>query len=185
VLQRKRGATFERGETCERLAALTADVRAKKQLSEEAAEAFAAAGDLVRAREIAEQLIASHALDIDVVACATQIVMSLGDSTRAASWLRRALGAWDAAGRGTRIRGARSAGAARRCRARVGKEDAARRGVSARCSRPDSEVHSRHAAASSARASRDRHVAARAPVSLFALVEVEADQPTRSRWPAS
>jgi tetratricopeptide (TPR) repeat protein len=98
VLQRKRGATFERGETCARLAVLTADVRAKKQLSEEAAEAFAAAGDLARARELAEQLIGSHPLDVDAVACASQIVISLGDSKRAAMWLRRALGAWDAGG---------------------------------------------------------------------------------------
>jgi tetratricopeptide (TPR) repeat protein len=98
AIQRKRGATFERGETCERLAELAEDPYIKKQLLEEAAESFAAGGDLVGAREIAERLIASHPLDVDAIACATAIVISLGDSKRAAAWLRRALGAWDAAG---------------------------------------------------------------------------------------
>ena len=97
ALQRRRGATFERGETCERLAEL-ADSRAKKQLYEEAAEAYASGGDLAQAHELAERLIASHPLDVDAVACATTIAIALGDSKRAAAWLRRALGAWDAAG---------------------------------------------------------------------------------------
>ncbi|MEO8702388.1 MAG: tetratricopeptide repeat protein [Kofleriaceae bacterium] len=98
ALQRKRGATFERGETCERLGEVVTDERRKKMLFEEAADAYAAGGDLVRARELAERLIASHPLDVDVVACASGIAGALGDSRRAAQWLRRALGAWDAAG---------------------------------------------------------------------------------------
>ncbi|HSD90138.1 MAG TPA: tetratricopeptide repeat protein, partial [Kofleriaceae bacterium] len=45
ALQRKRGATIERGETCERLAAVASDKHEAKELTEEAAEAFAAGGD--------------------------------------------------------------------------------------------------------------------------------------------
>ncbi len=95
-LQRKRGATLERGETCERLAALS-DSRRAKELTEEAAEAFAAAGDLSRARAVADYLVSKHPLDIDTVRCAAQIALATHDHDSIATWLRRALGAWDAA----------------------------------------------------------------------------------------
>ncbi|HUS33709.1 MAG TPA: hypothetical protein VMZ53_34650, partial [Kofleriaceae bacterium] len=95
ALQRKRGATIERGETCERLALLTADKRAAKELTEEAAQAFAAGGDRDRARAVAEFLVAQHSLDADTIFAATSI--AAGEHEIVATWLRRALGAWDAA----------------------------------------------------------------------------------------
>jgi len=57
VLQRKRGAVRERGETCERLSAMHADPKMAKDLTEEAVEAFAAAGDTMRARALADVLV--------------------------------------------------------------------------------------------------------------------------------
>ena len=93
AVQRKRGATRARGEACVRLAALTTDPRAQKELAEEAAEAFASGGDPARARVIADQLIARHPLDLDTVACATAIAAATGDAARVAQWLRRALAA--------------------------------------------------------------------------------------------
>jgi tetratricopeptide (TPR) repeat protein len=98
ALQRKRGSNIERGETCERLAAVTDDERAKKDLTEEAAEAFAAGNDLGRALAVAEYLIASHPHDVDSVGCAGRIALAAGAHDKAAGWLRRALNAWDAAG---------------------------------------------------------------------------------------
>jgi tetratricopeptide (TPR) repeat protein len=98
VLQRKRGSKIERGETCERLAAVTVDERAKRELTEEAAEAFAAGGDLARAFAVAEWLVASHPHDISTVACASKIAIAAARHEKAAGWLRRALNAWDAAG---------------------------------------------------------------------------------------
>ncbi len=98
ALQRKRGATRERGETCERLAKLAASERAKKELAEEAADAFAAGGDLSRAQSISEALIAAHPRDVDAVGCAARIALAAGAYEKAAGWLRRALNAWDAAG---------------------------------------------------------------------------------------
>jgi len=94
ALQRKRGATRERGETCERLAALS-DAKRAKELTEEAADAFAAAGDTARARSVADYLISKHPLDADTVFCASTIARD--DAEAVATWLRRALGAWDAA----------------------------------------------------------------------------------------
>ena len=96
AVQRRRGAGVERGETCERLAALAADDAARKALVEEAAEAFATGGDLVRARDTASQLVARHSLDVDAVSCASRIAFAAGDLDNAARWLRRALTAWDA-----------------------------------------------------------------------------------------
>ena len=102
ALQRKRGAGTERGETCERLAELTTEPRVIKELTEEAAQAFASGGDLARARAAADRLLASSANDLDAVACATAIYRSTGDAARVANVLRRALAAWEAAGdRGT------------------------------------------------------------------------------------
>lgn len=98
ALQRKRGATKERGETCERLASITANERAKKELTEEAADAFAAGGELERAQAIAEALVAAHPRDVDSVGCAARIALAAGAYEKAAGWLRRALNAWEAAG---------------------------------------------------------------------------------------
>jgi tetratricopeptide (TPR) repeat protein len=98
VLQRRRGAGLERGETAVLLAELQTEPRAKKDLFEEAAQAFLAGGNLARAREVAERLIAKHPRDVDAVSCASTIMLAAGDSQRAKELLRRALGAWDSAG---------------------------------------------------------------------------------------
>ncbi|HTL31552.1 MAG TPA: tetratricopeptide repeat protein [Kofleriaceae bacterium] len=99
ALQRKRGATAQamiaRGETAERLAAVTDDRRAAKELTEEAAQAFAAGGDRARARAVADYLVSQHSLDADTIFVATSI--AAGDHETSAAWLRRALGAWEAA----------------------------------------------------------------------------------------
>ncbi|MBA3396797.1 MAG: hypothetical protein H0T89_29470, partial [Deltaproteobacteria bacterium] len=98
AIQRKRGASGERGVTCEALAELVTDERRRKDLLEEAAQAHASSGDLVRARAVVERLIARHARDVDAVACASAIAIAAGDHRRAAGWLRPALAAWDKAG---------------------------------------------------------------------------------------
>ncbi|HEU0033835.1 MAG TPA: tetratricopeptide repeat protein [Kofleriaceae bacterium] len=95
VVQRKRGATVERAETCEWLAELREDPRAKQELAIEAAQAFAEAGELGRAREHADRMMAKHAPDIEAVVCATAISALLGDAMRTATWLRRVLAVWD------------------------------------------------------------------------------------------
>ena len=95
ALQRKRGATIERAETCERLAEL--DKARRKELGEEAAQAYAAGGDHVRARALAAKLVAANPQDVDTIACATAIWAESGDPARLATWLSRALAAWDAA----------------------------------------------------------------------------------------
>lgn len=97
ALQRKRGSNIERGETCERLAAVTTDERARKELTEEAAQAFAAGNDLSRALAVADYLIAAHPHDIDTVTCAAKVALAAGALDKAAGWLRRALNKWDAA----------------------------------------------------------------------------------------
>lgn len=98
ALQRKRGSNIERGENCERLAAVTTDEREKKLLTQEAAEAFLAGGDLSRAHAVGEYLAGAHPHDIDAVACAARIAIAVGDYEKAAGWLRRALNRWEAAG---------------------------------------------------------------------------------------
>lgn len=98
ALQRKRGSNIERGENCERLAAVTTDEVLKKQLTEEAADAFAAGGDLARAFAVAQYLVGSHPHDTRAVACAAPIAIAAGDHDKAAGWLRRVLTKHDAAG---------------------------------------------------------------------------------------
>jgi predicted Zn-dependent protease len=88
ALQRRRGATLERGETCERLAALRAE-GARKELLVEAAQAFTAGGALDRAVALAEQLIAKHPREPEIVVAATTIALAAGDAKRAAMWSRR------------------------------------------------------------------------------------------------
>jgi len=95
ALQRKRGALIERGENCERLAALRDDEVARKQLTEEAAEAFFAGGDPARASAVSQFLVANYPQDIDTLMIASKIVLARGDHELVASWLRRALGAAD------------------------------------------------------------------------------------------
>ena len=53
AVQRKRGAGVERGATCALLAAIEPDESTRKAYSEEAIDAFAAGGDLARARDLA------------------------------------------------------------------------------------------------------------------------------------
>ncbi|HEY5922577.1 MAG TPA: tetratricopeptide repeat protein [Kofleriaceae bacterium] len=98
VLQRKRGSKIERGETCERLAAALTDERRIKELTEEAADAFAAGGDLGRASAVAEYIVGRYPQDVDSVGCAARIALAAGAHDRAATWLKRAFHAWDAAG---------------------------------------------------------------------------------------
>ncbi len=98
ALQRKRGATRERGETCLRLAALPAETRRSKELVEEAAEAFVAGGEIARASALATELMAKHPRDPGTVACATAVAVAAGDPARVAGWLRPTLAAWDSAG---------------------------------------------------------------------------------------
>ena len=101
ALQRKRGATIERGETCERLAARCRPTSArKKELIEEAAEAFAAGGDLgARVGGRARRSSARYPHDVDSVGVRERASRSPpATHERAANWLRRALTAWDAAG---------------------------------------------------------------------------------------
>ena len=98
ALQRKRGATGERAQTCEYLAAIHTDARRAKDFLEEAAAAYAAAGDLPRALALAENLMAKHPRDVDTVACVTAIAQSAGEQKRLVTWLRPALTAWDTSG---------------------------------------------------------------------------------------
>jgi tetratricopeptide (TPR) repeat protein len=98
ALQRKRGSNIERGETCERLAAVSVDERTRKELTEEAADAFAAGNDLGRASAVAEYLVATYPRDLDSVGTAARIALAAGAHDRAANWLRRALNASDATG---------------------------------------------------------------------------------------
>jgi tetratricopeptide (TPR) repeat protein len=97
ALQRKRGAAAERGETCELLAAKS-DGRARKDLLEEAAQAFAAGDELARATAIADQLVEAYPRDVDAIACASAVAMTARDVAKVARWLGRALALWDAAG---------------------------------------------------------------------------------------
>jgi tetratricopeptide (TPR) repeat protein len=96
ALQRARGAGSERGATCALLAAIEPDEAHRKAFAEEAADAFAAGGDLVRARDVASELVARYPLDVDAVSCGSRIALAAGDHDNAARWLRRALSAWDA-----------------------------------------------------------------------------------------
>jgi hypothetical protein len=98
ALLRRRGEGGARARVCERLAELTAAPRARKELQEEAAEAYATDGDLERAAALAARLIAAHPLDVDAVACASAVAISAGNLESAAAWLGRALTAWDADG---------------------------------------------------------------------------------------
>src|SRR5262249_54585453 len=68
-----------------------------KELTEQAAEAFAACGDFVRARAAAERLITLHPLDFQAVSCASNVVLAACDADTASMWLQRALRGWEAA----------------------------------------------------------------------------------------
>lgn len=97
AIQRTREPDAARGATCERLAELVSDPATRKQLLDEAAASFQEAGELPRARTVASRLVLEHSLDEAAVTRATAIAIAAGDTEAAASWLRRALGAWDAA----------------------------------------------------------------------------------------
>lgn len=96
TVQRARGTV--RGDTSARLAAQVADAGPQRELLEEAAAAYAAAGDLPQATAVAERLMADpvHARTPSAVACAARIALAAGDPRRTARWLERALTAWDA-----------------------------------------------------------------------------------------
>ena len=94
-VQRRRGAGAERGATCALLAAIETDEAMRKAYSEEAIDAFAAGGELARARDLASELVARYPLDVDAVSCGSRIALAAGDHENAARWLRRALSTWD------------------------------------------------------------------------------------------
>jgi hypothetical protein len=87
--QRRRGATIERADTCERLARLQAEPDARKALLIEAAAALRAGGALDRAVALAEEMIAMLPRDPDVILCAVTIALAAGDPKRAGTWARR------------------------------------------------------------------------------------------------
>ena len=96
ALLRKRGATTERAEACMHLAALSEPRRAK-ELTEEAADAFVAGGQVARASALATELMAKYPRDLDTVVCATLVAVAAGDTARIAGWLRPTLAAWETA----------------------------------------------------------------------------------------
>jgi tetratricopeptide (TPR) repeat protein len=95
LLRSQRAKGLVRGETCERLAELTSDPRRKKELVEQAVDAFVATGDLARAMPLAERLMAAHPRDIDAVWCASAAAIAGKEMKRVAQWLERALASWD------------------------------------------------------------------------------------------
>src|SRR5262249_23281676 len=92
-LARDRGATVESAEICIKLAGL--DAARSKELLQEAARAFAAGADFVRARAAAERLIQAHPIDVDAVDAASEVALAGCDADAAATWLHRALITWD------------------------------------------------------------------------------------------
>ena len=95
ALQRQRGATVERADTCERLARLRTDAGARKALLIEAADAWMAGAAIDRAAALAAELVAAFPRDPDAVLCATPIALAAGDKDRAASWARSLVGSRD------------------------------------------------------------------------------------------
>jgi tetratricopeptide (TPR) repeat protein len=91
AIQRARGAVRERAETCERLAGVVRDPARAKALTVEAATTFVAAGDVARARALADQLVRAHPSDTDAIDLASQLALAAGDHTAAAQMLRRLL----------------------------------------------------------------------------------------------
>lgn len=96
LLQRQHIGHLERGETCQKLAAL--DPSRHRELLIEATDAFAAGEDFVRARKTAEQLMASYPLDVEAVTSATAVTLAACDAETTSLWLKRALQAWKTAG---------------------------------------------------------------------------------------
>ncbi len=97
ALLRARGATAERAEACLHLAAI-GEPRSAKALTEEAAAAFVAGGQVARASTLAAELMTKYPRDIDTVVCATRVAVAAGDTARIAGWLRPTLAAWEIAG---------------------------------------------------------------------------------------
>ncbi|MCB9565106.1 MAG: hypothetical protein H6708_32375 [Kofleriaceae bacterium] len=89
ALQRRRGATVERADTCERRARLCADDDARRALLIEAGAALLAGDAIPRAVALADEMIAAFPRDPDVILCATTIALVAGDGRRAATWARR------------------------------------------------------------------------------------------------
>lgn len=89
TVQRARGTVL--GDTSQRFGELVADVPKKKELFEEAATAFAKAGELERATSLAERLMAAHPRDETTLLVASAVALQAGDARRAAQWLERVL----------------------------------------------------------------------------------------------
>jgi tetratricopeptide (TPR) repeat protein len=98
VVQRKRGAGAERGETCAWLADLESDDGARKVFLEESIDAFTASGELRRARDLAASLVLRYPLDLNTVAVGSRAALAAGDADNSARWLRKALTTWDTNG---------------------------------------------------------------------------------------
>ncbi len=98
AVQRKRGAGAERGETCAWLADLESSDTARKEFLEESIDAFAASGELRRARDLAASLVLRYPLDVDTVAAGSRAAFAAGDFDNTARWLRKALATWEASG---------------------------------------------------------------------------------------
>lgn len=95
AVERTLGRPDALAETCVRLAQLS---EPGKPYLEEAATAFSAAGDSVRAMQIADELMTRFPRDPSAVTAATAAALSAGEAKRAAMWLRNALTAWEQPG---------------------------------------------------------------------------------------
>lgn len=89
-LQRRHGPTAELATNYVRIAELS-EPEATKSLLQEAATMFAAAKEIPRAMEIAEELMNRFPRDPTAVAAASGIALAAGDAKRAAMWLKNAL----------------------------------------------------------------------------------------------
>ncbi len=89
AVQRQRGATVERADTCERLARLAADAESRQALLVEAAEALLAGKAVERAVTVVDEVLAMFPREPDVVVWATTMAVTAGDARRAGSWARR------------------------------------------------------------------------------------------------
>ncbi len=89
ALQRRRGATGERAETCARRARLEADPAARRALLVEAAEAQLAGGARDAAVALVEEVLAAAPRDPEAVVWATTTALAAGEPRRAATWSRR------------------------------------------------------------------------------------------------
>ena len=95
ALQRRRGATVERADTCARLARLEPDAGARKALLIEATRALEAGAAIARASAMAEELVDQFPRDPDAIVCAATAALAAGDPRKATAWTRRLIHAGD------------------------------------------------------------------------------------------